>query len=99
ELFRYSRFSRDIEMLIDKYGDLGYAYVDVNPLTHFDREKREVHIDYHVTKGEKVYFGEMNIIGNTKTRDNVIRRELEVHDSELYSGTKLAESKRNINRL
>ena len=99
ELFRYSRFSKDIEMLVDKYGDLGYAYVDVNPQTKFDREKKLVHVDYQITKGKKVYFGEINIIGNTKTRDNVIRRELEIHDSELYSGTRLTKSKNNINRL
>jgi outer membrane protein insertion porin family len=99
ELFRYSRFTRDIEMLVDKYGDLGYAYADVNPKTTFDREKRLVHINYEITKGEKVYFGRMTIIGNTKTRDNVIRREFEVADSELYSGTGLTRSKTNVNRL
>ena len=99
ELFRYSRFTRDIEMLVDKYGDLGYAYADVNPKTTFDREKRLVHINYEITKGEKVYFGRMTIIGNTKTRDNVIRREFEIADSELYSGTGLTQSKGNINRL
>jgi outer membrane protein insertion porin family len=99
ELFRYSRFTRDIEMLVDKYGDLGYAYADVNPKTRFDREKRLVHIDYEITKGEKVYFGKMTIIGNTKTRDNVIRREFEIADSELYSGTGLSNTKANINRL
>jgi outer membrane protein insertion porin family len=99
ELFRYSRFTRDIEMLVDKYGDLGYAYADVNPKTRFDREKRLVHIDYEITKGDKVYFGKMTIIGNTKTRDNVIRREFEIADSELYSGTGLSNTKANINRL
>lgn len=99
ELFRYSRFTRDIEMLGDKYGDLGYAYADVNPKTTFNRENRTVDIDYEITKGDKVYFGTMTILGNTKTRDNVIRREFEIADSELYSGTRLAESKKNINRL
>jgi outer membrane protein insertion porin family len=41
----------------------------------------------------------MQVLGNVKTRDNVIRREIDVHDAELYSGTRLAESKKNINRL
>ena len=99
ELFRLSRLQKDVEMLSDKYGDLGYAYVDVNPKTVFDREKRLIRITYDIIKGEKVYFGKMSIIGNTKTRDNVIRREFEVSDSELYSGTKLTNSKANINRL
>lgn len=99
ELFRYSRFSRDVESLVDKYGDLGYAYADVNPKTRFDRDKRLVFIDYEITKGEKIYFGTMTILGNTKTRDNVIRREFEIADSELYSGTGLSNTKANINRL
>lgn len=98
-LFRHSRFVRDIEMLNDKYGDLGYAYVDVNPKTRFDHEKRLVHLNYEIAKGEKVYFGTMTITGNTKTRDNVIRREFEVADSQLYHGTGLANTKSNINRL
>jgi outer membrane protein insertion porin family len=99
ELFRYSLFIKDIEYLGDKYGDLGFAYAYVNPKTTFNRDQQTVDINFEVAKGEKVYFGSMQILGNSKTRDNVIRREIEVHDAELYSGTRLAESKKNINRL
>lgn len=98
-LFKHSWFGQDIEMLTNKYGDLGYAYADVNPKTTFNQEAKTVDINYVVTKGEKVYFGEILVVGNTKTRDNVIRREMEVNDSELYSGTNLTKSKRNIDRL
>ena len=99
DLFRFTLFRKDIEMLIDKYGDKGYAFADVNPKPRFDEEKKLVYIDFEITKGEKVYFGEFKFVGNTKTRDNVIRRELEVADGELYSGTRLSLSKRNIERL
>lgn len=99
ELFRFSNFRKDVETIVDMYGDKGYAFVDVNPVHRFDREKKLVFLDYQITKGEKVYFGEMTIVGNTKTRDNVIRRELDVADGELYSHTRLASSKRNIERL
>lgn len=100
ELFRYTWFAQhDIEMLVDKYGDLGYAYVDVNPKTRFNKEKKTVDINYVITKGEKVYFGEMTVVGNTKTRDNVIRREFEIAESERYSGTRLIKSKSNVTRL
>ena len=98
-LFRFSQFRRDIEMLMDSCGDLGHAYADVNPHTRLDRERQLVHIDYEITKGEKVYIGNIQIIGNTKTRDNVIRREFEIYDSEIYSGTKLSRSKANVERL
>lgn len=99
ELFRFSRFQKDIEMLVDKYGDLGYAYVDPNPKTRFNDETKTVDLNYEITKGEKVYFGTFEVVGNTKTRDNVVRREVEVADSELYSGTRLRSSKQNVQRL
>lgn len=99
ELFRISRFQADIEFLIDKYGDKGYAFVDVNPQPKFNRAAKTVDITYDIKKGDKVYFGEISIVGNVKTRDNVIRRELEIADGELYSGTGLSQSRRNITRL
>ncbi|MCX6131995.1 MAG: outer membrane protein assembly factor BamA, partial [Proteobacteria bacterium] len=99
ELFRFSNFRKDVEMLIDKYGDKGYAFVDVNPKHRYDRDKKLVYLNYEITKGEKVYFGDFTFIGNTKTRDNVLRREMDVADGELYSGTRLTSSKTNIERL
>jgi len=98
-LFRYGQFTRDIEMLTDKYGDLGYAYADVNPIVTFDKEKKLANINYEIAKGEKVYFGEMTIIGNTKTRDNVLRREFKVNDAELYHSTGLSNTKKELGRL
>ncbi|MEZ4741233.1 MAG: outer membrane protein assembly factor BamA [Bdellovibrionota bacterium] len=100
KLFRHSWFVQyDIEMLMNKYRDLGYAYADVNPKTTLRKDEKLVDINYVITKGNKVYFGDISIVGNTKTRDNVIRREFEVNDSELFNGTKLLKSKTNINRL
>ncbi|MBC7660101.1 MAG: outer membrane protein assembly factor BamA [Chitinophagaceae bacterium] len=98
-LFRFGNFRKDVEMLVDKYGDKGYAFADVNPKVRYDKEKKLVYLNYEITKGEKVYFGDFTFIGNTKTRDNVLRRELEVADSELYSGTRLTKSKSNMERL
>ncbi len=99
ELFRYSRFAKDVEMLTDKYGDDGYAFAVVSPQTRFDDEKKTVEIRYEVEKGKKAYFGEITIVGNVKTRDNVVRREINFSESELYSGTKLSKSKEDIQRL
>ena len=99
DIFSHSKFVKDIEMLKDKYGDFGFAYADINPIPSFDREGKIANIRYIIQKGEKVYFGRMKITGNTKTRDNVIRRELEVFDSELFSGTRLSDSRKNIQRL
>jgi outer membrane protein insertion porin family len=98
-LFKYSQFVKDIEMLGDKYGDLGYAYADVDPKVTYDREKKLANINYEITKGEKIYFGEMILIGNTKTRDNVMRREFAIADSERYHSTNLSKTKKEISKL
>ncbi len=98
-LFRYSYFTRDIDVMKDKYGDLGYAYADINPIVTFDKDKRLANINYEIAKGEKIYFGEMTIIGNTKTRDNVMRREFKVNDAELYNSTGLTDTKKELGRL
>ncbi len=99
DIFKISRLHQDVSVLAEKYGDLGYAYADINPIPIFDPDKRTVKLHFEISKGKKVYFGKIIITGNSKTRDNVIRRELEVHDGELYSGTGLSKSKKNIQRL
>lgn len=99
DLFKFSKFRSDIDRLIDMYGDLGYAYVDVNPKTTFDKKNQRVNVNFVFTKGPKVYFGLMNVVGNTKTRDNVVRREMEIGDGDLYSRIGLRESKRGIEQL
>lgn len=99
DLFRFSYLRDDISMLMDKYGDKGFAFVDVNPIHRFDKEKKLVYLNYQIDKGQKVYFGDLLVMGNNKTRDNVIRREFEIGDSELYSGTRLTKSKKQVQRL
>lgn len=99
DLFRYSFFVRDIEYLADRYGELGYAFADVNPKTEFNKEEGWVDINYVIDRGDKVYFGGIDIVGNTKTRDNVIRREVEFDPAALYNGTLLTDTKTNLTRL
>jgi outer membrane protein insertion porin family len=99
KLFKYSHLRADIDKLNELYGALGYAFVDINPLTNFDRAAKTVDLNYVIDKGKKVYFGKINITGNVKTRDNVIRRELKFSDSELYNGIFLNDSQKNIQSL
>jgi outer membrane protein insertion porin family len=99
-VFRQSQFNADMEMLIDKYGDLGYAFVDVQPVPTFNRETHKASLVYQITKGDKIYFGEMLVVSDSnKTRDNVLRRDFEVTDAELYKTTGLSETRKNIDRL
>lgn len=97
--FISEKLQRDIQSLTAKYGDLGYAFTNVIPRTRIRAEERLVDITFEFDKGNKVYFGKINVKGNSKTRDKVIRRELQILEGELYNETKKRESIANIRRL
>jgi outer membrane protein insertion porin family len=99
ELFNRSHLGSDIQKLNDLYKDAGYAYVNVQPLTAIDAQKRIVDVTFEVQKGNPVYFGRINIRGNTKTRDKVIRRELRVAEGDIYNQTRLDRSKKLVQAL
>lgn len=97
--FSISKRNDDIQKLTEKYQDLGYAFVNVVPKMDIKDDTKIVDLDYSFEKGNLVHFGEIIVLGNTKTHDKVIRRELRVHEGELYSGSKLRISKENVERL
>lgn len=98
-VFAYDVLQKDIVKLTAKYGDLGYAYANVIPRTAFNAKERKVSLVLEFDKGSKVYFGRINMVGNTKTRDKVIRRELKIKEGELYNETRRSQSLENIQRL
>ncbi len=99
DTFAITKRNLDIQRLTEKYQDLGYAFTNVIPKMNVRDDVRLVDIEYAFEKGSLVYFGEINFLGNTKTLDKVIRRELKVMEGELYSGSRLRESKENVERL
>jgi outer membrane protein insertion porin family len=99
DVFSVSRRNQDIQNLTEKYQDLGYAFVNVIPKMHFHEDTKTVDFEYSFEKGNLAYFGEINVLGNTKTYDKVIRRELKIREGELFSGSKLRISKENVERL
>ncbi|MGD0229380.1 MAG: outer membrane protein assembly factor BamA [Syntrophorhabdales bacterium] len=94
--FKASVFQADVTTITDLYQDKGYAFVDVAPLTALNDESRTVNITYDIARGSEVYFNRINIVGNIKTRDKVIRRELKFAEGDLYSATKLKDTKRRL---
>jgi outer membrane protein insertion porin family len=89
----------DIQRLSEKYQDLGYAFVNVIPQMDFNDDAKTVAMNYSFEKGSLVYVNEIRVVGNTKTYDKVIRRELRIHEGELFSGSKLRISKERVERL
>ncbi len=90
----YSRevVQTDLTTLSDLYADKGYANADITPLLKENDKDPTVDITFDIHQGKKVYFERIDIAGNIKTRDKVIRRELRVYEQELFSATKLKEA-------
>ncbi|MDD2850465.1 MAG: outer membrane protein assembly factor BamA [Desulfuromonadaceae bacterium] len=99
ELFNRSILRTDIGVLTDVYGDKGYAFATINPQTRVDNEKKTMDLTFDVDKGELVSIERINITGNPKTRDKVIRREMRITESGLYSATGIKRSKQNLMNL
>ena len=94
--FKSSLFHEDMLTLTDLYQDRGYALCDIAPLTLINDDTRLVDLTYNITKGQEVYFNRINVLGNTKTRDKVIRRELKFGEGDRFSASDLKESKRKL---
>ncbi len=99
DVFSRKQLRTDVFAVNDLYADQGYAYVNVSPLTNIDPEKKLVSLKFDIEQGIKVNIERIQISGNTKTRDKVIRREMKLDEGDLYSATKLKESRRRVNNL
>jgi outer membrane protein insertion porin family len=99
ELFVRSKVGHDLFAVADFFKDMGYAYVNVNPMTNLDPKAKTLGLTYDVQPGQKVYFERIEIQGNSKTRDKVIRRELRIYEGDLYSAEAIKNSKQRLTAL
>lgn len=99
DVFSRTKLQQDIQALTSLYQDEAYAYVNITPLTSVDPEARTVDLTFDIEQGKKVRFERIEIVGNEKTRDKVIRRELRIYEGELFNGTALQRSKARVTAL
>ncbi|MBF0389640.1 MAG: outer membrane protein assembly factor BamA [Desulfamplus sp.] len=97
----YSRENLRINVfaITDIYSDKGFANADIAPNIAKNDATKIVNVKFSIQKGSPVYLERILISGNTKTRDKVIRRQLEVYEQDLYSMTKIQRSVRNLRRI
>jgi outer membrane protein insertion porin family len=96
EVFSSEYIRADMMKITHQFGEKGYAFASVSPLTDLNREKQTVDLTWDVEEGNRVYIGEINITGNVRTRDNVIRREIRFHEGDQYNIAKIDRSKVRI---
>lgn len=89
----------DILQLTDFYSERGYAFADFNPSLNKSSSGKRLDIVIHIDKGDLVYINRIIISGNTRTRDNVIRRELTIEEGGVFDSSALRKSNKNLQRL
>ena len=90
---------QDILRMSERYSLEGFAFAEIAPQITEDPSGPKVDLIYEIRKGPKVYFERIDIVGNTKTRDKVIRREFKVAEQGLFDAAALRRSNENLNRL
>lgn len=98
-VYNISLLREDLLNIAEKFSEKGFAYADVNPKANINDETRMVDLNIQIDPGRKVYVGKINVLGNTRTRDNVVRREFRFKEGELFNSKKLKRSKQRINNL
>ncbi len=99
EVFNIFDMNEGRYKISDIYLEQGYAFSKVRLSYNANEDTKTVDFTLSVTKGEKAYIGRVEIQGNYETLDSVVRRELEIHDNELYNGVKLRTSRSKITAL
>lgn len=98
--FSLTVMQEDSKRLTEFYNDKGYAFAEVDTrLLKADDGSNQVDVGYFVTKRQKVFIRRVTVEGNTKTRDNVILREMRLADGDMYEGARLRRSTERLNRL
>jgi len=99
DVFSRETLLSDVLSLTTAMNDKGYALAIVSPLVEKRMEYPLADVMYKAEKGDKFHFGKVEVVGNTKTLDRVIRRNLDVADGMTYTATGLKKSKENLTRL
>lgn len=99
DTYNAERFNAVSKRMSDRLGALGYAFASANAVPEADRDKRTVAFTFFVDPGRRVYVRRVNIAGNSRTRDDVIRREIRQFENAWFDAEKVRLSRDRVDRL
>lgn len=99
DVYSGEKLAESIKRISERLGNFGYAFANVNANPEIDRAKKEVAFTVLIDPGKRVYVRRINVAGNTKTRDEVVRRELRQFENSWYDGEKIRLSRDRVDRL
>ncbi|HXL76531.1 MAG TPA: outer membrane protein assembly factor BamA [Burkholderiales bacterium] len=98
DVFSRERLAASTKAISDRLGNEGYAFANTNAIPNLDKEKRSVSFNIVIDPGRRVYVRRIDVAGNTKTRDEVIRREMRQLEGAYYDASRIQLSRRRIER-
>src|SRR5919106_3361306 len=98
DVFSREKLAASTKAISDRLGNDGYAFANANAIPNVDKEKRTVAFNIVVDPGRRVYVRRIEVAGNTKTRDEVVRREMRQLEGAFYDASKIQLSRRRIDR-
>ena len=99
DTYNADEIEESITNLTEAVGDLGYAFVDIRPRVDKDVENRIINLTYDIQEGPKVFVERIEIEGNERTLDEVIRREFRLVEGDAFNATKLRRSRQRVQNL
>jgi len=99
EVFSRQATTESAKRISEKLGDAGYAFANVNTIPEVDKEAKQVAVVLFVDPGRRVYVRRLNTKGNTRTRDEVLRREISQLEAAWYSAKLVRQSRERLQRL
>jgi outer membrane protein insertion porin family len=98
EIFSRGKVANIVKAMTDRLGEAGYAFAKINPVPDLDEENKTVRLGFYVEPGHKIYVRRIYFEGNTKTKDEAIRRELIQAEAAPVNTKSIEESKTRLNR-
>jgi outer membrane protein insertion porin family len=99
DLYESDRIETSVDALTFAAGSAGYAFVDINPTYRANPETDTVDVTFNIAEGQRVYVERINVVGNTRTIDPVIRRELMLTEGDAFNRSLVERSRNNLRAL
>ena len=97
--YNSDEIEKTVNQLTEELSKKGFVFVEVTPNIYKDRETGKLNVVFDIKENAKVFVNRINITGNTRTLDEVIRREFRLSEGSVFNAAKIRESRRNIERL
>jgi outer membrane protein insertion porin family len=99
DMYSAKELDKTVTAISEVLGEKGYAFVVIEPIVNKDNKNKTATITFSIKEGPRIYIDRINIGGNSRTHDDVIRRELSIHEGDIFNTLKLRQSETNLKNL